>query len=78
VLLAHAESPRACADPRSRPSIPTDAAAVDTVFIDGRVKKWADEIVWVDYPSSPASVRRRARTCSSDSASRRTGMRAGP
>ena len=26
-----------------------DAAAVDTVLIDGRVKKWAGELVWVDY-----------------------------
>jgi hypothetical protein len=33
-----------------RPSSNTgDVGAVDTVFIDGRVKKWGGELVGVDY-----------------------------
>jgi hypothetical protein len=38
------------------------------VFIDGRVKKWGGELVGVDYVQLVREVRRRARTCSSDSA----------
>jgi hypothetical protein len=38
---------------QSRLSSTTGAAAVDTVFIDGRAKKCGGQLVGVDYPSSP-------------------------
>jgi hypothetical protein len=42
------------------------------VFIDGMMKEWGGELVGVDYAQLAPRVRRRARACSSDSASRRT------
>ena len=53
------------------------AAAVDTVFIDGRVKKWGGELVGVDYAQLAREVRPRASTCSSDFGVTTDEMRAG-
>jgi len=52
--------------------------SIDTVFSDGRVKKWGGELVAADYAQLAREVRHRARTCSSDSAGVATDeMRAG-
>ena len=50
MLIALDELTTGSCGTRRRGRSPTaGAAAVDTVFIDGRVKKWGGELVEVDY-----------------------------